>query len=194
VDPRIAAEIRDVVVGGRLPLPCITVLEHLAQTRQILDASLDPATHALWIVVHSARTSRGQHSPKRAMVLETLRSHCPTDGLLNILELWRAPDDGSSSAAVWYGPGGRRNAATALEVSLTRDREYEREFEVSNYQHVEGMLDEYDPNEPYLRSRTNVILRFPRLDLPTALRAAAAVGTTALTLNPPEDDMVSSLP
>jgi hypothetical protein len=69
------------------------------------------------------------------------------------LEPWREPDEASEYSAVWYGPGGRSEAEQATEIEGTAGGWYVRE-----YQHLEGYVDEFDPDEPFLVTETHVSL------------------------------------
>jgi len=69
------------------------------------------------------------------------------------LEQWREPDEASEYSAVWYGPGGRAEAEQATEIEGTAGGWYVRE-----YQHLEGYVDEFDPDEPFLVTETHVSL------------------------------------
>ena len=61
---------------------------------------------------------------------------------------------------IWYGPGGDEgDCASELEFESG-------DWKFSSYQHVEGYLDEYDKDFPFLKTT----VRFDTKDLKSALR------------------------
>jgi len=67
-------------------------------------------------------------------------------------EPWREPDRERGSDSwleyVWYGPAGE-DGDTASELTWSRNTDL---FGFSDYQHVGGLLDVYDPDFPYLKT------------------------------------------
>lgn len=99
------------------------------------------------------------------------------------VERFRAPDvKVGTRYAVWYGPGGR-NAEQATEVE---HEGYGNNWRVSEYQYLEGYVDDFDPNFPFLRTTTSVEAR--------DAREAASLGVERIGHYGGDEETVESLP
>ena len=109
--------------------------------------------------------------PERRYPRETKPHHFVVNASL---EQWREPDDYNEWLAIWYGPGGRDEAEQATKIEQEGGR---RGWVVSEYQHLEGYVDDFDPDEPFLVTETVV-------DRQETLDALAEAG-----LSEPEDEL-----
>jgi hypothetical protein len=67
-------------------------------------------------------------------------------GIKMKIDAWREPDIQIGAWAVWYGPeGADGDCATEVEGSTVRQ-----------YQHVDGLIEDYEPSTPFLVTETTV--------------------------------------
>jgi len=63
---------------------------------------------------------------------------------------FRKPDDEGSGVYIWYGPGGKEGD------NATETEEEHGGWRVSEYANVEGVIEDLDPDEPFLKTSTFV--------------------------------------
>lgn len=92
-------------------------------------------------------------------------------------------DDYLGEWAVWYGPrGSEGDVATEVEKEVGG-------YIVSSYQHVAGLIDDYDTDFPYLKTST-----FVDDEETTDIREAAFIGIERLDNQGGDEEMVAELP
>jgi hypothetical protein len=122
--------------------------------------------------------------PERPYPRETKPHHFVVNA-----EPFREPDEEVAGYAIWYGPDGAEG-----DVATEVEREH-LGYIVREYHHVEGYIDDYDPDEPFLVTETVVDEDdVPDVDDRMALRYAAAIGVQQMFERGGEESWASELP
>lgn len=105
------------------------------------------------------------------------------------IKKFREPDDyfsakdGTVKWATWYGPrGSEGDVATEVEKEVGG-------YIVSSYQHVAGLIDDYDTDFPFLKTSTWV-----DEEETSDIREAAFIGIERLDNQGGDEEMVAELP
>lgn len=166
--------------GLSVSLPCFGILESLAMDGRMLDLHMSQASGVLTVVLAD--------DPAVGYVGQ----HCGNENV-RAVKRWRKPDatHGRLATAIWYGPRGEDGDEATMVERLGGSN-----FMVSEYQSIEGLLDDYDydPQETILRSTTTISLPFTRLCPLMALRVAADIGIERLHMDGGLDERVSAIP
>lgn len=100
------------------------------------------------------------------------------------MKRFRAPDTSDGmfyTWAVWYGPGG-----PAGDCATEVERYDSESFVVREYCHIGGLIDDYNPETPFLC--TEIVVKAPDM------RSAAALGVLRIAERGGSESFVSELP
>lgn len=93
---------------------------------------------------------------------------------------FRKPDEKIGNWAIWYGIGGKLgDCATTVESNPWG-------YEVCEYQHVDGLIEQYGKEAPFLRVCTNI-------EKAQNHRHAATLGTNRISQQGGAEDFVANL-